>query len=242
MSHDMITGTLSSCKTDSRIGCEGFIQKAKIHKTNVSCLKRILPQFQKVQRIFADNSKEFINVCQDLRWTHDTNTSHISEINGIAEKAVRRVEEETARAMVNRGLLNERWDQAVKCYHHLRNVHDKMVNNKTAFGNNYCVQFDGPLTQLRAKDICKSISSQDEADVHLKRFNHKRSRTRRNPVVPMCRRNSLFDLPPPPRGEMPVGRNPEQDEKEEEDTLFGEADGKVFWSGGSIWRRHEVHR
>ena len=40
----------------------------------------------------------------------------------------------------------------------------------------------------------------------------------------------------------PLEETLEQDEKEEEDTLFEEADGKVFWSGGSIWRRHEVHR
>ena len=52
------------------------------------------------QTIRRSSSKRF----QDLQWTHDTNTRHRSEMNMIAERAVRRVREGTATAMVQSGL------------------------------------------------------------------------------------------------------------------------------------------
>ena len=72
-----------------------------------------------------------------------------------------------------------------------------------------------------------------------------RNRTSRNTVVSMCRRMSqIFDIPQPPRSEMPARVNLEQDEKEEEDTLFEEENDKDFWSRSDdlIYRYHEVHR
>ena len=61
--------------------------KSKDAQETTSCLRRFLLPSQKPGRIFTNNSQEFISVCQDVRWTHDT--THRSETNGIAERVVR---------------------------------------------------------------------------------------------------------------------------------------------------------
>ena len=44
----------------------------------------------------TDNSLEFGKACEDLSLNHRTSTSHRSETNGTAERAVRRVKEGTS--------------------------------------------------------------------------------------------------------------------------------------------------
>ena len=69
---------------------------------------------------------------------------HRSETNGVAERAVRRVNQGTTVALVQSGLPEEWWDCAMECYRHLRNVHEKMADGKTAFEKRYGQKFDGP--------------------------------------------------------------------------------------------------
>ena len=60
---------------------------------------------------------EFHDACQDLQWTHDANTRNRSETNGAAERAVRRVKEGTASAILllaERARQDGRW-QARTC-------------------------------------------------------------------------------------------------------------------------------
>ena len=86
---------------------------------------------QKPQRIYTDISKAFIKACQDSQLNHDTRGIRRSETNGVAERAVRRVKEGTAVALVQSG-LTEWLDCAIACYCYLRHVHDKMVGGRTA--------------------------------------------------------------------------------------------------------------
>ena len=51
-------------------------------------------------------------------------TPHRSETNGIAESAVRRVEEVTSAALLQSGLDNEWWAESMEFYCYLRNVQD----------------------------------------------------------------------------------------------------------------------
>ena len=51
---------------------------------------------RKPKVIYTDNSLEFGKACEDLSWNHCTSTSLQSETNGIAERAVRRVKEDTS--------------------------------------------------------------------------------------------------------------------------------------------------
>ena len=50
---------------------------------------------------YTDHSFEFGKACEDLSWNHCTSTPHRSEINGIAERAVRRTREGTSGVMVD---------------------------------------------------------------------------------------------------------------------------------------------
>ena len=61
-----------------------------------ACLQMCIRSSEKPRRIYADNSKEFINECQELHWMLDTKTPHRIETHNIAERAVRRVKEESA--------------------------------------------------------------------------------------------------------------------------------------------------
>ena len=54
----------------------------------------------------------------------------------------------------------------MKCYCYLRDVHDKMADGKTVFGNIFGVKFDGPLIPFGATVSRKPISSTDEARLH----------------------------------------------------------------------------
>ena len=66
-------------------------------KTKTSQETKSLKQFfeptRKPKVIYTDNSFEFGKACEDLSWNHCTSTPHRSETNGIAERAVCRIEE-----------------------------------------------------------------------------------------------------------------------------------------------------
>ena len=62
---------------------------------------------RKPKVIFTDNSLVFGKSCEELSWNHCTSTPHRSETNGITERAVRRVKEETYAVLLQSGLDNE---------------------------------------------------------------------------------------------------------------------------------------
>ena len=55
--------------------------------------------------IYTDNSLEFGKACEDLSWNHCTSTPYRSETNGIAERGVRKVKEETSAVLLQSGLI-----------------------------------------------------------------------------------------------------------------------------------------
>ena len=107
--------------------------------SSTSFLRIFLPPFQNRGRVYTDNSSKFINTCQDQQWTHDTNTLHQSETKGIAEGAVRRVKDGTAMAMVQSDLPEDMWHRAMECSCYLRDVRDKVADDRTAYENKYLV-------------------------------------------------------------------------------------------------------
>ena len=70
--------------------------------------RKFLEPTGKPQVIYTDNSLEFGQACEDLLWNHCTSTSHRSETNGIAERAVRRIKEGTSAVLLQSG-LDEKW-------------------------------------------------------------------------------------------------------------------------------------
>ena len=172
----------------------------------------------------------------------------------------------------------------MSCNCHLRNVHDKMADGKTAFEKSVFVKLCGPRIPFGAAVSYKAIPSKDEArlvpsgqtdasqnlqEVYVtcgwrmvRIFAHRRLRRLREFV---SHRDSLRTVEAPrsrtkgkacyfhvhtdysnssiflPRGEMPTGRNREQSDKGEEDTVFAE-EKQTLWlmSGDFTYRHHEV--
>ena len=106
-----------------------------------------------------------MKACQDSQWNHDRSTPDHSETDGVAERAVRRVKEGTSVALVQRGLPKEWWYRTMECHCHLRNVHDKMADGKTAFEKRYGQNFDAPSITFGTLVEYIPISAKDKSRV-----------------------------------------------------------------------------
>ena len=84
------------------------------------------------------------------------------QTNGTADRAVRRLQEGTATAMVQCGLPDQWRDRAKECCCCLRNAYNKMADSKTTYEKGCCVTFDGLLIPFGAKVSCKPISRRKE--------------------------------------------------------------------------------
>ena len=80
----------------------------------MECLQKFLPPDQKPGAIHTKISLEFIRACEDLIWNHDKSTPYRSETNGIAENAVRTVKENSSALLVQSGLSEKWWGEAIK--------------------------------------------------------------------------------------------------------------------------------
>ena len=67
--------------------------KIKTSQETEKSLRKFLEPSQKPKVIHTDNSFKFGTCCEDLSWNHRNSTPHQSETNGIAERAVRRMNE-----------------------------------------------------------------------------------------------------------------------------------------------------
>ena len=63
---------------------------------------------------------EFTEWCEDFKWIHDRSAGHGSERNGIAETAVRQVNEGTSSLLVLSGLPGSSRVGAMECHYYLR--------------------------------------------------------------------------------------------------------------------------
>ena len=78
--------------------------KNKTSQETQRSLQKFLEPDRKPKAIYTNNSLEFGKACEDLSWNHCTSTPHRSETNGIADRAVRRVKEETSAVLLQSGL------------------------------------------------------------------------------------------------------------------------------------------
>ena len=104
--------------------------KTKTSRETQRSLQKFLEPNGKSKVIDTDNSLEFGKACEDLSRNHCTSTPHRSETNGIAERAVRRVQEGTSAVLLQSGLLKK----LVGGFHGvtaLRNVQDLFSDGKT---------------------------------------------------------------------------------------------------------------
>ena len=113
-----------SCKTWRRNGFK------VIHpRPNELKRRREISEKSYVQKNTQDPLKlfyslEFMKACEELNWNHRRSTPRRSETNGVAERAVRRVIEGTSSVLVQSGLHERWWAEAMQRYCCLRKVQD----------------------------------------------------------------------------------------------------------------------
>ena len=79
---------------------------------------------------------------------HCTSTPHRSEINGIAERAVRRVKEGTCAVLLQSCLDEHWWADSMECFFYLRNIQDLSSEGKTPYERRFGEPFKGPIMPL----------------------------------------------------------------------------------------------
>ena len=120
-------------------------------------------------------SRNLAKSCADLSCNHRKSTSHRSEMNGIAERAVRRIKEGTSAVPLQSGLDEQWWADSMECYCNLRNVQDLVADGKTPYERRFGEPFKGPIIPIGAMVEFHPISTRDEPEgVQLNRQNQKR--------------------------------------------------------------------
>ena len=108
----------------------------------------------------TDNSLEFGKSCAELSRNHCTSTPQRPEMNGIAERAVRRVKEGTSAVLLQSGLDNEWWAGSMECHCYLRNI--KIFCLERRFGK----PCSGPVTPFGAMVEYHPISAKELSRLH----------------------------------------------------------------------------
>ena len=107
----------------------------------------------------TDKSLEFMIACEDPDGNHERSTPRRSETHGIAERAVRRVKEGTSSVLVQSGLQESCWAQAMECYCYFQNVQDLLADGQTPFARRFNSPLDGPIIPFGAEVKFFPISS-----------------------------------------------------------------------------------
>ena len=125
-------------------------------------LQKFLEPTRKPKVIYTDNSLEFGKACEHLSWNHCTSTTHCSETNGIAERAVRRIKEGTSAVLLQSG-LDEKWRaDSMECHCYMRNILDLLSDGKTPCER----RFKGPIIPFGSLVEYHPFSTKDQSRIH----------------------------------------------------------------------------
>ena len=94
-------------------------------------MQKFLESTREPKVIYIDNSLEFGKACEDLSWNHCASTPDSSEMNRVAERAVRRLKEGTSALLLQFGLDEKWWADSMECYCYLRNIQDCLSDGRT---------------------------------------------------------------------------------------------------------------
>ena len=133
---------------------------------NKKNFQKFLEPTRKQKVIYTDNSQEFGRACEDLSWNHCTSTPRRSETSGIAERAVRRIEEGTRRVLLQSGLDQQWWADSMECYCYLRNVQDLLSGGKTPYEQRFGEPFKGPTIPFGSMIEDHPTSAKDLSGLH----------------------------------------------------------------------------
>ena len=128
-------------------------------------LSKFLEPEKKPKVICTDNSLEFGKACDDLSWNHCTST-HRSETNGIAQRAVRRVKEGTSAVLLQSGLNESWWADSTERNTYLRNVTDLLSDGKTPCERRYGQPLEGPVIPFGPLVEYHLLTAKDQSRIH----------------------------------------------------------------------------
>ena len=111
-----------------------------------------------------DNSLDIGKSCEELSWNHRTSTPCRSETNGIAERAIRRVNEGTSAVLLQSGLDDKWWSDSMECYCYLGDVQDLLADGK--YERRFGEAFKGPIIPYGALGEYLPNSERDKAGIH----------------------------------------------------------------------------
>ena len=129
-------------------------------------LQKVVPPDQKPRINHTFDSLDFFSRLWRLLLDHDKSTPYRSETNGIAEYAVRRVKEGTSTLMVQLGLSEKWWGEALKFFCSVRNMQDKLAERKSPCGRRFGTPFDGSVIPYGAEICFDPISTKDKSRHH----------------------------------------------------------------------------
>ena len=115
---------------------------------------------------YTDNSLEFGKACEDLSWNHCTSTTHRSETDGIADRAVRRIKEGTSAVLLPSGLDDKWLAESVECFTYLRNIQDLLSDGETPYERRFGEPFKGPIIPFGSMIEHHPISAKDLSQLH----------------------------------------------------------------------------
>ena len=140
--------------------------ESKTSQETEKCLRNFLEPSEKPQVIDTDNSLEFAKSSEDLSWNLWTSTPHGSEMNGIAERAVRRVKEGTSAVFLQSGFYEQWWSDSIECYCFCETF-------KTSYGTGKLLMKGDSVNHSRAPQFhlehwlnITQISTRDQMRIH----------------------------------------------------------------------------
>ena len=129
-------------------------------------MQRLLGPQVKPQHVYTDTSKDFESASRELNWPHDTSARHRSQTNGVVERSVRVVKKGTSCTIVQSGLADKWWPEAMMCFCFLRNVSTLLDDGDTAYKKRFKTDFSGPLIPFGAEVSHLPITHKDKSKSH----------------------------------------------------------------------------
>ena len=119
--------------------------KNKAAQETVKSLHRFLPPEAGRKTIYTDTSLEFIHACENLKQHHDrTDLPDTSETEDRAERVARQVRDRTSR-LVQSGLHERWWREAMDSYCYLRIIQYLLADGKSLHERRFGIPFDRPI-------------------------------------------------------------------------------------------------
>ena len=145
---------------------QSYAAETKEASEVILAMKRFVGPQVVPEHIYTDNSKEFAAAFEELNWSHDTSTPYRSQTNGVIERSVRVVKEGTACALVQSGLENKWWPEAMDCFCFLRNTSVPLEDGDTAYKKRFAKDFEGRLIPFGAEVTYLPIAPKDKKRTH----------------------------------------------------------------------------